>query len=148
MNTLLEELKRERISALKNGDAPYKDVLSLILAAIKQVEVDTRKELTEADVIQILTKMVKQRQESINLYMQGGRYDLAEIETFEKKIIETFLPEQISEEEAAVLIAEAIREIGPTSPKDIGKVIGLLRTKLEGRYDMGKASAMVKASLG
>ena len=147
MNTL-EKIKAERIAALKGGQSFRKDTLSLVLAAIKQVEVDSRKELLEADVIQILTKMVKQRQESINMYMQGDRLDLAEIETHEKTIIEEFLPQQLLEEEVASLVAAVIAETGATTQKDMGKVIGILRPQLVGKFDMGKVSAMVKALLG
>jgi len=144
----LEKIKSERVAALKGGQAFRKDTLALVLAAMKQVEVDTRKELTEADVIQILTKMVKQRQESINMYMQGDRLDLAEIETHEKTIIEEFLPQQLSASEVMKMIGEAIDETGATSQKDMSKVIGILRPKLIGKYDMGLVSASVKELLG
>lgn len=147
MNTY-EKIKAERITALKTGQGFRKDVLSSILAAFKQVEVDTRKELTETDVDQILTKLVKQRTESINVYMQGGRLDLAEIETHERNIISEFLPQQLDEAEVASMITTAIAEAGATSAKEMGKVIAILRPKLTGRYDMGKASAAIKAQLG
>lgn len=142
-----EKIKAERIAAMKAKEGFRKDTLSSILAAIKQVEVDTRKELTETDVIQILTKMAKQRTESINMFMQGGRFDLAEIETYEKDIIEEFLPKQLTAEEVNVMVVNAITVTGATSQKDMGKVIGVLRPQIVGRYDMGKVSESVKALL-
>lgn len=142
-----EKIKAERIAAMKAKEGFRKDTLSSILAAIKQVEVDTRKELTETDVIQILTKMAKQRTESINMFMQGGRFDLAEIETYEKDIIEEFLPKQLTAEEVSVMVVNAITVTGATSQKDMGKVIGVLRPQIVGRYDMGKVSESVKALL-
>lgn len=142
-----EKIKAERIAAMKAKEGFRKDTLSSILAAIKQVEVDTRKELTETDVIQILTKMAKQRTESINMFMYGGRFDLAEIETYEKDIIEEFLPKQLTAEEVSVMVVNAITVTGATSQKDMGKVIGVLRPQIVGRYDMGKVSESVKALL-
>ena len=142
-----EKIKAERIAAMKAKEGFRKDTLGSILAAIKQVEVDTRKELTETDVIQILTKMAKQRTESINMFMQGGRFDLAEIETYEKDIIEEFLPKQLTAEEVNVMVVNAITVTGATSQKDMGKVIGVLRPQIVGRYDMGKVSESVKALL-
>lgn len=142
-----EKIKAERITAMKAGQAARKDTLALILAGIKQVEVDTRKELSEADVIQILTKMVKQRQESITQYEQANRQDLADKEIAEKVIIEEFLPQQISEDEVRAKVSEAITSTGATSIKDMGKVIALLRADLVGKADMGFVSKLVKDSL-
>ena len=91
--------------------------------------------------------MAKQRTESINMFMQGGRFDLAEIETYEKDIIEEFLPKQLTAEEVNVMVVNAITVTGATSQKDMGKVIGVLRPQIVGRYDMGKVSESVKALL-
>lgn len=143
----LEKIKAERVSAMKAGKVVRKDTIGLILAGIKQVEVDTRKELSEADVIQILTKMVKQRQESITQYEQANRQDLADKEIAEKVIIEEFLPQQISEDEVRAKVSEAITSTGATSIKDMGKVIALLRADLVGKADMGFVSKLVKDSL-
>ncbi len=152
MNTY-EKIKAARIDAMKNRQSFRKDTLSSILAALKQVEVDTRKQLTQTDVDQILTKLAKQRTESYNQYMAAQRLDLAEIEHTERTIIEEFLPEQLSAMEVSVMINDAITTVqvlngGTISSKDMGKVIGILRPQLTGRYDMGKASASVKALLG
>lgn len=143
----LEKIKADRIAALKAGEGFRKDVISMILAGIKQVEVDTRKELTETDVIALLTKMAKQRQESINLYMHGDRLDLAEIETHEKAIIETYLPQQLDDTEVRKIVRAAIESTGATTIKDMGKVMGIVRPALIGKADMGRVSEFIKASL-
>jgi uncharacterized protein len=144
---LLQTLKNERVSALKAGETFRKETLTLILSAVKQVEVDTRKELSEADVIQILTKMVKQRQESISAYMQAGRLDLAEIETLEKNIIQEFLPAQMCADDVLALVKITIEAQGATSIKDMGKVVAALKPNLIGKADMGEVSRMVKELL-
>lgn len=144
---LLQTLKNERVSALKAGETFRKETLTLILSAVKQVEVDTRKELSETDVIQILTKMVKQRQESINAYMSAGRLDLAEIETLEKNIIQEFLPSQMSADDVCALVKITIEAQGATGIKDMGKVIAALKPNLMGKADMGEVSRMVKELL-
>lgn len=143
----LEKIKADRIAAMKAGQAVRKDTLALVLAGIKQVEVDTRKELTEADVIGLLTKMAKQRQESINQYVAAGRNDLADAEIAEKVIIEEYLPQQLSEEEVRLKVAEAISATGATTMKDMGKVVALLKPDLVGKADMGFVSKLVKDSL-
>lgn len=143
----LEKIKADRIAAMKAGQSVRKDTLALVLAGIKQVEVDTRKELTEADVIGILTKMAKQRQESITQYVSAGRTDLADFEIAEKTIIEEYLPQQLSEEEVRLKVAEAISATGATTMKDMGKVVALLKPDLVGKADMGFVSKLVKDSL-
>ncbi len=143
----LEKIKADRIAAMKAGQSVRKDTLALVLAGIKQVEVDTRKELTEADVIGLLTKMAKQRQESINQYVAAGRNDLADVEIAEKVIIEEYLPQQLSEEEVRLKVAEAISATGATTMKDMGKVVALLKPDLVGKADMGFVSKLVKDSL-
>ena len=143
----LEKIKADRIAAMKAGQSVRKDTLALVLAGIKQVEVDTRKELTEADVIGLLTKMAKQRQESINQYVAAGRTDLADVEIAEKVIIEEYLPQQLSEEEVRLKVAEAISATGATTMKDMGKVVALLKPDLVGKADMGFVSKLVKDSL-
>lgn len=146
MNTL-EKIKADRITAMKAGQTVRKDTLALVLAGIKQVEVDTRKELTEADVIRLLTKMAKQRQESITQYVAAGRTDLADVEIAEKVIIEEYLPQQLSEEEVRLKVAEAISTTGAATMKDMSKVVALLKPDLMGKADMGFVSKLVKDSL-
>ena len=141
------QIKSDRIAAMKAGENLRKEALALILAAIKQVEVDTRKELSEDDVIQILTKMVKQRQESITQFNKAGRTDLAVKESYELSVIEEYLPEQLSDEEVVLIINAALEETGVSSIKEIGKVMGVVRPQLYGKADMGKVSSIIKERL-
>ncbi len=134
--------------AMRAGDKPRVAALRLITAAIKQREVDERVELDDDQIIALLSKQVKQRQESIQQYDANNRPDLAAKERYEIGILEEFLPQPLSAEEVEALIQEALRESGAGSIQDMGKVMGLLRPKLQGRADMGAASARVKALLG
>ena len=142
-----EKIKAARIAAMKSGETTRRDTLALVIAGIKQVEVDTRKELTEAEVIAILTKMAKQRQESITQYVAANRNELADIEITEKAIIEEFLPQQLPEEDVRRIVAEAISASGATSMKDMGRVVAGLKAELVGKADMGFVSKLVKDSL-
>ena len=142
--SLLDTIKAERIVCLKSGNKPRLAVISLILAAVKQVEVDTRKELTEDEVIGVLTKMVKQRNDSITQYDAAGRTDLADVERFETTIIEEYLPEPVSEEEIDLLITQTILETQSAGVKDMGKVVALLKPILVGKADMSVVAKKVK----
>ena len=122
-------------------------VLRLVTAAIKQKEVDERIELDDAQVLAVLDKMVKQRRESLEQYRAAGRDDLADREAFELDLIQTYLPEPLSESELNDLIDEAMAQAGATSIKDMGKVMAVLKPGLQGRADMGAVSAMIKARL-
>ena len=144
---LKQRLTDDMKAAMKSGDKPRLGVLRLILAAVKQVEVDTRKELTDDDVITVLTKMVKQRRDSVTQYTDAGRTELAEQETYEIGVIDEYLPDQMSDEEVLAAIDEIIAATGAAGPQDMGKVMGQLKGKLAGRADMGKASALVKQKL-
>ena len=144
---LKDQLLDHQKQAMKGGDKPRLGTIRLIMAAIKQEEVDKRKELTDDDVITILTRMVKQRRDSVEQYTNAGRTDLAEQETFEIGIIEAYLPEQLSADEVASIIDEVITATGAAGPQDMGKVMGQLKGKLQGRADMGAASALVKQKL-
>ena len=135
-------------SALKAGDKDRLKVVRLILAAIKQVEVDTRKELDDAAVLGVLDKMVKQRRDSVDQFQKGGRDDLASIELAEIAVLETYLPEQMSDQELDDLIDAAIAATGAESIRDMGKVMGQIKAKAAGRADMGAVGAKVKARLG
>ena len=121
--------------------------IRLILAAIKQKEVDERVELTDADVVSILEKMIKQRRESITQFESAGRTDLADAEKFELGILSAYLPQQASASEVEQELARAVAESGANGIKDMGKVMALLKPRLSGRADMGKVSALVKAKL-
>ena len=135
-------------SAMKAGDKDRLKVVRLILAAIKQVEVDTRTELDDAAILGVLDKMVKQRRDSVDQFQKGGRNDLADIELAEIAVLETYLPEQLSAAELDALIDAAIAATGAGSIRDMGKVMGQIKAKAAGRADMGAVGAKVKARLG
>ena len=135
-------------SAMKAGEKDRLKAVRLILAAIKQIEVDTRTELDDAAVLSVLDKMVKQRRDSVEQFQKGGRDDLVNIELAEIAVIETYLPEQMSNEELDTLIGEVISATGAESIRDMGKVMGQIKSKAAGRANMGAVGAKVKARLG
>jgi uncharacterized protein YqeY len=134
-------------SAMKAGDKDRLKVLRLITAALKQVEVDERRELEDADVLSILIKMVKQRKDSVSQYEAGNRQDLADVETAEIGIIETYLPKPLSEDELDDLIDEVIASTGAENIRDMGKVMGAIKSRAGGRADMGLVGSKVKDRL-
>jgi uncharacterized protein YqeY len=134
-------------AAMRAGDARRRDALRLLLAAVKQREVDERRELTDADVVSVIDRMTKQRRESIAQFEKGGRQDLAQKEQFELGLLQGYLPQALSDAEIATAVAEAISAAGAKAPADMGKVMGALKGKLAGRADMSKVSALVKAKL-
>jgi len=134
-------------AAMRAGDARRRDALRLLLAALKQREVDERKELGDADVIAIIDKMIKQRRDSITQFEQGGRQDLADVEKFEVDVLQAYMPQAMSEAEIAAAITAAIQESGAKGMSDMGKVMAALKPKLAGRADMAKVSASVKTKL-
>ena len=146
--SLKERIQQDVKDAMRARDKSRLATIRLITAAIKQREVDERIELDDAQVIAVLDKMVKQRRESIAQFEKAGRDDLIAQETSEQEIIQTYLPEQLSETEITALIDAAMETTGATSIKDMGKVMGQLKPRLQGRADMGAVSAMIKARLG
>ena len=134
-------------AAMRGGDARRRDALRLLLAAVKQREVDERRELTDADVASVIDRMTKQRRESIAQFEKGGRQDLAQKEQFELGLLQGYMPQALSDAEIAIAVAEAISATGAKAPADMGKVMGALKAKLAGQADMSKVSAMVKAKL-
>ena len=146
--SLKERIQQDVKDAMRARDKSRLATIRLITAAIKQREVDERIELDDAQVIAVLDKMVKQRRESISQFEKAGRDDLIAQETSEQEIIQAYLPEQLSEAEITSLIDAAMETTGATSIKDMGKVMGQLKPKLQGRADMGAVSAMIKARLG
>jgi len=144
---LKDKLQQDMKDALRGGDKRSLGVIRLILAAIKQREVDERIELDDAQVTSVLDKMAKQRRDSLEQYEKAGRDDLAEQETFELELLKAYLPAQLGEAEVDALIDDAIQTTGASSMKDMGKVMGRLKTKLQGRADMGAVSARIKARL-
>lgn len=135
-------------TAMRNHEKERLATIRLILAALKQREVDNRIELTDEHVLSILDKMVKQRRDSISQFEAGGRPELAQKEMEEIKIIQGYLPSQLNDAEISALLDAAIKESGATSGKEMGKVMAILKPKLQGRADIGAVSAKVKERLG
>ena len=144
---LKDRITEDMKAAMRAKDRPRLSAVRLLLAAMKQQEVDERVELADPDVLAIIEKMIKQRRESIAQYESAGRKDLADIEQFELKVLSEYLPQQLSEAELAEAIAAALTESGATGVKDMGKVMALLKPRLAGRADMGKGAGLVKARL-
>lgn len=134
-------------AAMRAKDAPRLSAIRLLLAAIKQREVDERIELDDAAVIAVIDKMLKQRRESIAQFEAAGRQDLADREKFEVAVLQAYMPQALSEAEVVAAITEVIAAIGAKGPQDIGKVMAELKPRLVGRTDMAKVSALVKARL-
>ena len=141
------QIQEDMKTAMKAGDKRRLAAVRLILAAVKQKEVDERKELSDADVLGVLEKMLKQRRDSISQYEQAGRTDLAEQEAFEVGVIQGYMPAALSDAEVAALIEEAIAATGAKAMADMGKVMGVVKPKIQGRADMGAVSARVKQRL-
>lgn len=142
-NRINEDMK----SAMKAREAERLGAIRLLLAAIKQKEVDERKELDDAAVLAVIDKMLKQRRDSIAQFEQAGRRDLADKEKFEVAVLQGYMPQALSDSELEAAVTEAIAAAGAQGPQDMGKVMGLLKPRLAGRADMGKVSALVKARL-
>lgn len=134
--------------AMKAGEKTRVATLRLINAGIQSAEIEAKKTLDDAGILAVMTKMVKQRRDSIEQYTNGGRPDLAEIEQAEIGIIEAYLPKQMDEDDVKAAVQSAIAETGAASAKDMGKVMGVLKAKYAGKMDFQKASAAVKAALG
>ncbi|MDO6499857.1 GatB/YqeY domain-containing protein [Photobacterium sanguinicancri] len=146
--TLIERLKDEQKTAMKAKNKPRLGAIRLVMAAIKQREVDEKITLSEDDVIGVLTKMVKQRRDSVVQYEAAGRQDLADVEHAEIAVLEEFMPQPLSDDEVAALLDEAIAATGAAGMQDMGKVMGVLKPQIQGRTDMGKVSQLVKTKLG
>ena len=134
-------------AAMRAKDAPRLSAIRLLLSAMKQKEVDERVELSDADVVAIIDKMLKQRRESIAQFEKGGRHDLADTEKFEVGVLQTYMPQALSEAEIDAEIAAAMQASGAKAISDMGKVMAVLKPKLAGRADMGKVSALIKTKL-
>ena len=145
-----EKITADLKTAMKAGDRARVDALRLINAGLKDKDIEARgagKTLSEDDVLALLQKMIKSRQESLDIYEKNNRPELADKERFEISVISSYLPSQMSEAEVADAIRAAVAELGATSIKDMGKVVAALKAKYAGRMDFGKASAVVKATL-
>ncbi|MCX7066761.1 MAG: GatB/YqeY domain-containing protein [Methylococcales bacterium] len=144
---LTDRLKDEMKAAMKGGNKARLGVIRLMLAAVKQIEVDERITLDNERTIAVLDKMLKQRRESIRQFTDGNRMDLAEIEEAEILVIQDFMPQALSEAEIDTMVSEAVAESGAESIKDMGKVMALLKTAMQGRADMSVVSQKIKAAL-
>ncbi len=147
MDLLTDRIKDDMKASMKGGAKARLGVIRLILAAIKQVEVDERIQLDNDRVILVLDKMLKQRRESIRLFADASRHDLVAIEEAEVLVIQDFLPQALSEEEVDIMVSDAVIESGAESIKDMGKVMGLLKATMQGRADMSVVSTKIKAAL-
>lgn len=152
--SLREQINEAVKTAMKSGDKRRVSTLRLMNSAIKEKDISGRTEghasavTPDAGLVELFAKMVKQRQESMAIYEQGGRPELAQAEREEIEIIQSFMPKQLSEEEAKSAVAEAIKKVGATSVKDMGKVMAELKSRYAGQTDMAKAGAIVKNQLG
>jgi uncharacterized protein YqeY len=145
--TLKERINEDIKAAMRAGETAKRDALRLLLAAIKQKEVDERIVLDDASIVAVIDKMLKQRRDSITQYAAAGRKDLADAEKFEAELLTAYLPAALSAAEIAAAIAAAVAETGAAGPGAIGKVMAVLKPKLAGRADMTEVSKLVKARL-
>ena len=145
--SLKDQINNDLKDAMRAGDARRRDAIRLLTAEMKRREVDERKALADADIVSIIDKMIKQRRDSIEQFVKGGRQDLADNEKFEVGVLQGYMPQALSEAEIAEIVGAAVAESGAKAPSDMGKVMALLKPKLAGRADMGKVSGLVKAKL-
>jgi uncharacterized protein YqeY len=145
--SLKDQITEDMKNAMRAKDTVRLGTIRLLLAAVKQREVDERIELDDGAVVAIIEKLIKQRKDSISQFQAAKRDDLVAIESAELIILQAYMPEQMSEAEVAAVVAKAVAEVGATGPQDMGKVMGLVKSQLAGKADMGVVSAQVKAAL-
>jgi uncharacterized protein YqeY len=145
--SLKQKITEDMKAAMRAKETARLGAIRLLLAAMKQREVDERIELSDMDVVNIIEKMNKQRRDSISQFEAAGRQDLADIEKFEMSVLAAYMPQQLGEDEIKKAVVDAIASTGAAGPQDMGKVMGMLKPKLAGRADMGKVSALIKAQL-
>ncbi|HEU4854589.1 MAG TPA: GatB/YqeY domain-containing protein [Nitrosospira sp.] len=145
--SLKQQITEDMKAAMRAGDARRRDAIRLLQAAIKQREVDERKELDDAAVVAVIEKMLKQRRDSIIQYEAAHRQDLADAEKYEMEVLQSYMPQALSEAEVECAVAEAISAAGARGQQDMGRVMALLKPRLSGRADMSKVSALVKTRL-
>jgi uncharacterized protein YqeY len=145
--SLKQQITEDMKAAMRAGDARRRDAIRLLQAAIKQREVDERKELDDAAVVAVIEKMLKQRRDSIVQYEAAHRQDLANAEKYEMEVLQSYMPQALSDTEVECVVAEAISAVGARGQQDMGRVMALLKPKLSGRADMSKVSALVKTRL-
>ncbi|PTQ83183.1 hypothetical protein C8R21_102186 [Nitrosospira multiformis] len=145
--SLKQQITEDMKAAMRAGDARRRDAIRLLQAAIKQREVDERKELDDAAVVAVIEKMLKQRRDSIVQYEAAHRQDLANAEKYEMEVLQSYMPQALSDTEVECAVAEAISNAGARGQQDMGRVMALLKPRLSGRADMSKVSALVKTRL-
>jgi uncharacterized protein len=148
MSDLLNQIKSGMKDAMRNKEKVRLAAIRMLLAAIKQIEVDQRKEITDTDVLTVLDKMIKQRRDSIAQFESAGRDELADIEKQEIEALQVYMPQPLTDEEISSLIDQALADSGAESMRDMGKVMAILKPKLQGKADMGAVSGKIKARLG
>ncbi|MEL0030365.1 MAG: GatB/YqeY domain-containing protein [Betaproteobacteria bacterium] len=145
--SLTSKIQADMRSGMKSKNANLVSTIRLLLAAIKQQEIDKREQLTDSDVLTIVERLVKQRRESIQIYTEAGRNDLASKESAELEILTTYLPKQLSDEEVELIIQETLSSLDAREPKDMGKVMAALKTQLSGKADLSRVSTRVRELL-
>ncbi|RUS68062.1 hypothetical protein CUZ56_00546 [Saezia sanguinis] len=145
--SLKEQITSEMKDAMRAHDSERLSTIRMLLAAIKQKEVDERITVDDAMVVAIVDKLIKQRKDSVAAYEQAGRSDMAEKENNEIKVLQTYLPQRMSEQEVAAAVAKIVADLGASGPGDMGKVMGAVKQQLAGKADMGMVSAQVKKAL-
>ncbi len=145
--SLKDQITEDMKNAMRAKDTARLGTIRLLLAAMKQKEVDERIELDDGAVVAIIEKLIKQRKDSISQFQAANRDDLVAIESAELIVLQAYMPEQMSEAEVAAVVAKAVTEVGATGPQDMGKVMGLVKSQLAGKADMGVVSTQVKAAL-
>ena len=145
--SLKDQITEDMKNAMRAKDTARLGTIRLLLAAMKQKEVDERIELDDGAVVAIIEKLIKQRKDSISQFQAAKRDDLVAIENAELIVLQAYMPEQMSEAEVAAVVAKAVAEVGATGPQDMGKVMGLVKSQLAGKADMGVVSTQVKAAL-
>ena len=145
--SLTSKIQADMRSGMKSKNVDLVSTIRLLLAAIKQQEIDKREQLTDSDVLTIVERLVKQRRESIQIYNEAGRNDLASKESAELEILTTYLPKQLSDEEVELIIQETLSSLDAREPKDMGKVMAALKTQLSGKADLSRVSTRVRELL-
>ena len=148
MSELLVEIKGDMKEAMRNKQKVRLNAIRMLLAAIKQIEVDQRIEVQDTDILVILDKMIKQRRDSISQFESAGRQELADVEKEEIQALQNYMPQALSDDEISSLIDAAMSETGAESMRDMGKVMAILKPQLQGRADIGAVSGKIKAKLG
>lgn len=145
--SLKDQILADMKTAMRDKNASQLESIRMLRAAIQRIEVDERTELNDDDVLNVVTKQIKQSQDAVAQFIQGDRQDLADKEQIHIDNLKVYLPEQLSEEQINTLISEAMQQTGASEMKDMGKVMGILKPKLQGRADMGKVSGLIKQKL-